>query len=115
MKTAAISPNSSTPQLQPANFLKPLIVDDESQSGKRAGEVAQSLASLLLGGLCRGMPSACLSPRHDGSCSTAPAGAGGLERCGVLKTASGGHRDCGDGLRHGAVGVQAMKTAPTTT
>jgi DNA-binding NtrC family response regulator len=43
MTSAAISPTLSTPQMQPANFLNLLIVDDERSIREACREVAQSL------------------------------------------------------------------------
>ena len=43
MTSAAVSPTLSTPQLQPANFLNLLIVDDERSIREACREVAQSL------------------------------------------------------------------------
>ena len=43
MMTAAVSPIANSPQLQAANFLNLLIVDDERSIREACREVAQSL------------------------------------------------------------------------
>ena len=43
MTSAAVTPTPSTPQLQPANFLNLLIVDDEKSIREACREIAQSL------------------------------------------------------------------------
>src|SRR5208283_3364462 len=43
MTSAAFSPMTATPQIQPANFLNLLIIDDERSIREACREVAQSL------------------------------------------------------------------------